>query len=337
MTLPHARRWALIIAAAVALTLTAPGTVVSAPTAEAYVRQAVAFYNSGECAKAIGLLNKAISANPQYVRAYSWLGFCYAKLGRNQDAIGAFKRVVVLAPRSDDAKVARQWIARLAKPAPKPATPPPAAVPVAPTGTVYVVTLPPVVGVADANLPRHVQLFGEVYRRALVERRNWWQGRRSGEREWRVVYNLQKRFARFRAKVGVEDGLPQEFAAVFEVRADGNVLYESKPKRSGDVPDNLELDVTGVLQLELIVRGRDQYHTRDLSVVWGDPVVDSRPTAIPASPPNPPAPANPPARPTPNPGPPGTGGTPVRPAPDHGTPLPDIMEARCVMGRTPQA
>ncbi len=335
MTPPRAQHWVLIIAAAVALTLAAPGTLVSAPAAEAYVRQAVALYNSGECAKAVGLLNKAITANPRYVRAHSWLGFCYAKLGRNQDAIAAFKRVVLLAPRSDDAKVAKQWITRLAQPAPKPATPPPAAVPAAATGVVYVATLPPVVGIADANLPRHVQLFGEVYRRALVERRNWWQGRRSGEREWRVVYNLQKRFARFRAKVGVEDGLPADFAAVFEVRADGNVLYQSKPKRSGDVPDNLDLDVTGALQLELIVRGRDPFHTRDLSVVWGDPLVDSRPAANPASPPSPAAPAHPPTVPAPTSAPPG--GTPVRPAPGRGTPLPDIMDARWVMGRAPLA
>jgi len=334
MTPPRAQRWVLIVAAAATLTLAAPGTLASAPAAEVYVRQAVALYNSGQCAKAVGLLNNAIAANPRYVRAYSWLGFCYAKLGRNQDAITAFKRVVVLSPRSDDAKVAKQWITRLTNPAPKPAAPPAAvAAPGPATGIVYVTTLPPVVGVVEANLPRQVQLFGEIYRRALVERRNWWQGRRAGEREWRVVYNLQKRFARFRAKVGVEDGLPPEFAAVFEVRADGNVLYESRPKRSGDVPDNLDLDVTGVLQLELVVRGRDPLHTRDLSVVWGDPVVDSRPAANPASPPNPPAPTNPPAQPTPPGGPPG--GTPLRPAPGHSPTLPDIMDARCVMGRSP--
>jgi hypothetical protein len=325
---PARARWMLVFAATVAVALVSPGVPASAQSAEAYVRQAVALYNSGECAKAIGLLNRAIASSPRYVRAYSWLGFCYAKLGRSQDAIAAFKRVVVLSPRSDDARVARQWIERLSKPAPKPAVPPAVAVP-AHSGVVYVATLPPVVGINEANLPRQVQLFGEIYRRALVERRNWWQGRRASDREWRVVYNLQKRYARFRAKVGVEDGLPQEFAAVFEVRVDGNMIFESKPKRSGDVPETVDLDVAGGLQLELIVRGRDPLHTRDLSVVWGDPLVDSRPAATPPSSPPTPAPAGPPAQPTPAAPP---GGSPVRPAP--GLALPDIMEARCVMGQT---
>jgi hypothetical protein len=326
--------WATItIAAVLAATLASADGLSAAPAAETYVRQAVAFYNSGQCERAIGLLNKAIAADPRYVRAYSWLGFCYAKLGRNQDAITAFKRVVTLAPKSDDARVAKQWIARLAQPAPKP-TPAPPVVPAqtaAPTGVVPLAALVPVVGITEANLPQRVQLFGEVYRRALVDRRNWWQGRRPGEREWRVVYNLQRRYARFRAKAGVEDGLPQEFTAIFEVRADGNTLFVGKPKRSGDVPDVLDLDVTGALQLELIVRGRDPVHTRDLSVVWGDPVVDSRPSAIPASPPAAPAPTNSPA-PSTSPAPPG--GSLPQNAPRAGASPTDIMEARCALCRT---
>lgn len=327
---PTRLRWMLILATAVAVALARPGAPASAQSAETYVRQAVALYNSGECGKAIGLLNRAIAASPRYVRAHSWLGFCYARLGRHQDAIGAFKRVIALAPTSDDARVARQWIERLSKPTPRPAAPPAAAVP-AQSGIVYVATLPPVVGITEANLPRHVQLFGEIYRRALVERRNWWQGRRPSEREWRVVYNLQKKYARFRAKVGVEDGLPQEFVATFEVRVDGNMIFESKPKRSGDVPDTVDVDVTGGLQLELIVRGRDPLHTRDLSVVWADPLVDARPAANPASPPAAPTPASPPVQPTPPADRPG--GTPAGPAPTHGSRLADIMEARCMMGR----
>jgi hypothetical protein len=322
------RTLSFVVATVLSVTLTGAGTLSAAPAAEAYVHQAVALYNSGECVKAIGLLNKAIAVDPRYVRAYSWMGFCYAKLGRNQDAITAFRQVVVLAPKSDDARIAKQWIAKLQQPAPKPTTAAPAAPaqPAAQTGLVYLVTLPPVVGVTETNLPRHVQLFGEVYRRALVERRNWWQGRRPVEREWRVVYNLQRRFSRLRVKAGVEDGLPQDFTALFEVRADGNTLFVSVAKRSGDVPDSLDLDVAGVLQLELIVRGKDPLHTRDLSVVWGDPVVDSRPAA------NPPTPTNQPAPPAAPPG-----GTPPQPVPNPGASLPDIMDARCALHRSPQA
>lgn len=280
----------------------------AAPSARAYVEQAAALANRGECAKAVEVLKRAITLDPRYVRAYTWLGFCNAKMGKNREAIDAFNRVIALAPKSDDARSARAWIGRLqaataartAGPTPRITTAPSPAGPQA--GVVYLVVLPAVAGVTEATRPRQVQLFGETYRRALVERRNWWQGRREVERQWRVVYNIQRRFTRFRVLAGVEDGTPPEFAATFEIRGDGVTLFEGRPKRAGDVPDNLDLDITGVLQLELIVRGRDPLHTRDLSVVWADPYVDARPLGLPPSPaPAPPAapPGSPPVTPSP--------------------------------------
>lgn len=289
------------------------GEALAGPSAQAYVEQAITLYNKGQCVKAIDLLKRAVVTDARYVRAYSWLGFCYAKLGRSQEAIAVFNRVTALAPTSDDAKVAKAWIAKLqpvVAPRPTPRPSPAAQQP----GLVYLVTLPAAVGVSEDNRVRRVQLFGMVYQRALVERRNWWRGRRAPEREWRVVYNLQRRYSRFRTVAGVEDGSEPEFTAIFEVLADGNMLFEGKPKRAGDVPDRLDLDVTGVLQLELIVRGKDLLHTRDLTVVWADPHVDPRPAAIPAgtSPAGPPVapPAAPPAAPpvAPSPAPPAPGG-----------------------------
>lgn len=260
------------------------------PSAQVYVEQAITLANRGECQKAVELLRRAVALDSRYVRAHTWLGFCYAKMGKNTEAIAAFNRVIALAPNSDDARFARAWISRLQPPsAQRPAGPTPRVTPPPPTaatpvGVVFLMTLPAVAGVTEANWPRTVQLFGEIYRRALVERRNWWQGRRESEREWRVVYNLQRRFTRFRTLAGVEDGTPPEFTATFEVRGDGAALFEGRPKRAGDVPDHLNLDVTGVLQLELIVRGRDPLHTRDLSVVWADPHLDARPAATAPSP-----------------------------------------------------
>jgi hypothetical protein len=298
---------------------------IAGPSARAYVEQAILLANRGECPKAIPVLKRAVDQDARYVRAYTWLGYCYAQTGQRSEAIAAFKRVLALAPHSDDARFARAWIDRLqpaaavrtAAPTPRHAT---ASPPLGPSpGIVYLVAMPAVVGISEANRPRAVQLFGETYRRALVERRNWWQGRREHEREWRVVYNLQRRFVRFRALAGVEDGSPPEFVAAFEVRGDGVALFEGRPKRAGDVPDNLHLDVTGVLQLELIVRGRDPLHTRDLSVVWADPHVDARPGGPPPSPAPPsggPAvtpPAAPPGSPPPPAAPPGA--PPVTPTP----------------------
>jgi len=288
--------WVLLVLGIILINSWTPaGPVHAGPSAQAYVEQAIAFYNKGECVKAIDLLKKAVAVDARYVRAYTWLGFCYARLGKKQEAIEALNRVVTLAPKSDDAKVARQWIARLQAPAPKPvAAPRPNPQPVAqvpPTGLVYAVSLPAAAGATEDNMVRQVQLFGETYKKALVDRRNWWQGRRPNEREWRVVYNLQRRFVRFKTLVGVEDGSPPEFMAMFSVRGDGTTLFESTLKRSGDVPDTIDLDVTGVLQLELVVRGRDPLHTRHLTVVWADPLMDTR-TVL-----TQPAPASPPAAP----------------------------------------
>ncbi len=277
------------------------------PSARSYVEQAIPLANRGQCARAVELLKRAVAIDPRYVRAYTWLGFCYAKMGRNKDAIAAFNTVIALSPpNSDDARFARAWIDRIQPSLPARPTQRPTPAALAPPALVYLVTLPAAAGITEANRPREVQLFGITYRRALVERRNWWQRRHPAELEWRVIYNLQRRFSRFRVVAGVEDGTPLEFTATFEVRADGNTVFAGKPKRAGDVPDTIEVDVTGVLRLELVVVGRDPLHTRDLSVVWADPFVDPRPGPAPPPASTPAAPqatptVAPPASPAPSP------------------------------------
>lgn len=310
----RARRcWSAAIVAGFLLwqaTVASPGW--PGPSAQAYVEQAIALYNKGEYARAVDVLKKALALNPRYGRAHSWLGLCYVKLGRNQEAIAAFKQVIVLAPNSEDAKVARQWLARLQPAAGPPgATPTPVARPVppqsaAPTGPTYLVDLLAATGVREVNRPREVQLFGQIYRRAMTETRNW-----RDNLEWRIVYNLQRRYARFKAVAGVVDGAAVDFNAKFEVRADGNTLHETRAKRAGDVPESLDLDVTGVLPLELVVRStyRD-YHNQ--MVVWADPLVDPRPSLAQA--PTPPAAAPPAPAPVPPAAPPGTPRPPI-PAP----------------------
>ena len=99
-----------------------------APTAESYVDQAISLYNKGECAKAIDPLKKAIALDPRYARAHSWLGLCYVKLGRNQEAVAAFQKVIAIAPNSEDATRARQWLAKLQRDAPQTAQSPPKSV-----------------------------------------------------------------------------------------------------------------------------------------------------------------------------------------------------------------
>lgn len=278
-----------------------PGVALAGPSAQTLVEQAIDAYNKYNCTRAVELLKRAIAIDSRYVRAYSWLGVCYERMGRTNEAIEAFNRVIALAPNSEDARTARSWLGRLQRAAPPSPRGSPGPSPTPQAGPVYLSTLPAAAGVTQDNRVRQVQLFGELYRRAIVERRNWWRGRSETEREWRVVYNLQRRYTRFRAVAGVEDGSPPEFTAVFEIRADGSVLFSSQPKRVGDVPDTIDVDITGVLQLELIVRGIDPLHTRDLTVVWADPRVEIRPGVVQPSPParEPAAPGTPPSPPAP--------------------------------------
>jgi TolB-like protein len=248
------------------------------PSAAAYVNEAITFYRQGNCSKAVELLKKAISLNPSYARAYSWLGLCYVKMGRIREAVEAFKKVIALAPDSEDARVAQQWLNRLQPPAPPPVqsgrTQPPAgprtppAQQTPPPGPVYLVDLPAVVGVSQEERPPRVQLFGEVFYKSLARKLC-----SSGEQNrWRVVYNLQRRYVRLTARVGVADGEPTGWVvAKFVVLGDGAVLFESRPKKSGDVPDSLDVDVRGMLQLELVAWLERSGTCWD--VVWADPRV----------------------------------------------------------------
>jgi tetratricopeptide (TPR) repeat protein len=278
----RARRPVALAVAALVLLGTAAGPGRAAPSPEDYVDRAVVLHRRGACAAAIPLLEKAIALAPRYARAHAWLGFCSAQLGRRREALAAFQRVVGLAPRSEDARIARQWIARLQAAGRPRSIPTPAGHP----GAVYLVTLPALAGVTKYNRLDQVVLGGLVYRRALVEYRNWWQGRSPRDREWRAVYALDRRYARFRARAGVEDGAPAEFAASFEIRGDGAVLFAGPSKRAGDPPDVIDVDVSGVAELELIARATDPLYTRGLGVIWADPHLVPAPAPVPPPPPS---------------------------------------------------
>ncbi len=122
--------WALSTEIFVATAITAAiATGVAMPSGaaaispETYVSRAITLYNRGRYPEAIQLLKRALQINPKYVRAWSWLGFIYVRIGRNQDALAAFKKVIELAPRSEDARIAQQWIAKLQSAKPPPGRP----------------------------------------------------------------------------------------------------------------------------------------------------------------------------------------------------------------------
>jgi hypothetical protein len=295
------------------------------PSAADYVDDAITFYKQENCTKAIELLKKAIELNPGYARAYSWLGLCYVKIGRTREAVEAFRRVIALAPDSEDARVARRWLNRLQPPAPPLAPPdtsqppaasrPPSARKTPAPGPVYLVDLPAAVGVGQEERPRQVQLFGQVFYKALV-RELCYSGEEHG---WRVSYNLQRKYVRFTAQVGLAD---REFSgrvvAKFVVRGDGVTLFESRPKKVGDVPDTIDVNVGGVLQLELtawLEEGGEWLIPLCGDVVWADPRVYPPEASLPT--------------PAPDRAGPGSGSTPpsvtsvaggARPAPAAATP-----------------
>ena len=87
--------------------------------------------------------------------------------------------------------------------------------------------------------------------------------------EWDVHYDVAGAFARFQAKVGVDDevlaaikpaadGSKKPVGVVFELWGDGVLLWKSADVKSGEKPVDVDVDVTGVRDLALkTVNGAD--------------------------------------------------------------------------------
>jgi glucose/arabinose dehydrogenase len=71
----------------------------------------------------------------------------------------------------------------------------------------------------------------------------------------RIVYHLGRSWNRFKADLGIDDGIPAgaPSSVVFEVWADGQRLYQSAVLRRNSPIVGINLDVTGREQLELVV------------------------------------------------------------------------------------
>jgi hypothetical protein len=70
---------------------------------------------------------------------------------------------------------------------------------------------------------------------------------------WELRYDLAEAYARFSAAVGLDDETRPEKPneAVFEVWADGRLLWRSEAVKAGAEPQRLDLDVRGVAELTL--------------------------------------------------------------------------------------
>jgi hypothetical protein len=75
----------------------------------------------------------------------------------------------------------------------------------------------------------------------------------------RLSYELAGKYRRFESLVAIDDHVPTgRGSVIFRVRADGNVVYESLPLRSGDEPQPVSVDVSGVNRLSLEVDYADR-------------------------------------------------------------------------------
>ena len=66
-----------------------------------------------------------------------------------------------------------------------------------------------------------------------------------------LVYELNAEFERFMAEVGIDDSMGGRGNAIFRVRGDGRVLFESPPMSGGDKPVTVSVTLAGVQRLTL--------------------------------------------------------------------------------------
>ena len=80
------------------------------------VKEGLKYYNNENYEQAARYFEQAIDLDPTYQPAHSWLGASYAYLGRKDDAIREFGKVVEIDSGTKDALSASRWIESLQKP-----------------------------------------------------------------------------------------------------------------------------------------------------------------------------------------------------------------------------
>ena len=85
------------------------------------------------------------------------------------------------------------------------------------------------------------------------------------------AFDLDGRWKRFSATVGLRDGAASQGSAVFRVVGDGKELFRSAMLRAG-AQASLEVQVSGVKRLELLADGGEG-HVHNSWAIWVDPIV----------------------------------------------------------------
>ena len=93
------------------------------------VKEAALYFGRGDMTLVVKVCRQALILDPNYPRAYTWLGAAYQRRGERNNACGAFARVVKLAPGTPDAQRATRGLREmgcLTAPNRAPAAPAPA-------------------------------------------------------------------------------------------------------------------------------------------------------------------------------------------------------------------
>jgi hypothetical protein len=84
-----------------------------------------------------------------------------------------------------------------------------------------------------------------------------------------LTYDLGGRFDRFEATIGIDDRAGPEAHAIFRVRVDGRVVWESTPRMRGLPPEDIRIELGKAKTLGLEVDFGKNYDLGDLCV-WAD-------------------------------------------------------------------
>jgi len=83
---------------------------------DAYVKQGLVHYQNREFEQAVVYFKKAVELNQYHQPAHSYLGASFAHLGKRDEAIDEFYKVIEIDVNSTDAVNAKKWLERLTSP-----------------------------------------------------------------------------------------------------------------------------------------------------------------------------------------------------------------------------
>ena len=106
----------IILCSFLSLLFSSCATMKSFTSPRDYVNEGLKYYNDRNYKQAARYFEKAIELDPAYQPAHSWLGASYAYIGRKDESLREFKRVLEIDSSTKDALSAQKWIESLEKP-----------------------------------------------------------------------------------------------------------------------------------------------------------------------------------------------------------------------------